>query len=181
MNNKGISLLEVILTLSILTIIGSVSVPSYKSIREYQKQLECNEIAVKLKNEIMNYITRSYSNNAGDYPILAFQKDYYKDSTTVCNITIDRLTMHLNKCILSSGIPVERVAKFYKVYELNIPDVISEGETYQAILHFIDRKDNEFYFYFDFYEEPDEGYDSAFFRSFTYIHPNKKSITLQLS
>ena len=89
--------------------------------------------------------------------------------------------MHLNKCILSSGIPVERVAKFYKVYELNIPDVISEGETYQAILHFIDRKDNEFYFYFDFYEEPDEGYDCAFFRSFTYIHPNKKSITLQLS
>lgn len=181
MNKKGITLLEVIISLTIVTVVGSISIPSFKAVKEYQKQLECNEIAYKLQNEIVNYITRSYSNNAGNYPILGVQKDSYKDTSAKCNITIDRLTMHINRCIVASGVPVELTTKFYPIYELNIPTTINEGELYQAVMHFKDRKNNEFYFYFDFYEDADEGYDCAYFRSFTYIHPNEKSITLHLT
>ena len=75
--NKGFTLIEVIISITIIGIMTSIMIPTYKNFNKTSDELIVKEKTMVIQNEIMTFINRQLLNKNQTYPIIGLQSTSY--------------------------------------------------------------------------------------------------------
>lgn len=111
---KGFSLIEVIITITIIGILTGIMIPSYTKYRTSGIDLEVKEKTLVIQNEIMSFMNRQILNNTQKYPVLG------SSSTEYLNIN------NVNPSNLKTF--VRGIMTYSQVLDINTFTIITNGE-----------------------------------------------------
>ena len=111
---KGFSLIEVVITLTIVGIMTGIMIPSYKNYSKASTDLEVKEKTLVIQNEIMTFINQQLYNKNQTYPIIG------SSSTEFINVN-NIITNELKTF-------VRGVMTFSQVLDIKTFTVITSGE-----------------------------------------------------
>lgn len=82
MNNRGFTLIELIITIALLSIIAVISFVSINNVIEDSKINDCNTLVNNIKSAVMEYVSDNRYNED------AFSYCSFTDPNAICNVTI---------------------------------------------------------------------------------------------
>ena len=85
---KGFSLIEVIVTITIIGILTGIMIPSYTNYRESSVDLEVKEKALVIQNEIMIFINQQILNKTQTYPVVGTSSSEYLNYNNINSSTL---------------------------------------------------------------------------------------------
>lgn len=89
--NKGFTLIEVILSITIIGIITSIMIPTYKNYDQTKEELVVKEKALVIQNEIMTFLNGQLSNTTQTYPVIGSSSTTYLGVNNVSTTSLKSL------------------------------------------------------------------------------------------
>lgn len=164
---RGFSLLEVVISISIIGILSGIAIPTYQFFVEEKKNISSEQDAIMIKDDMLSYMATYQNGSSGyDYPIVGLQSTATNGTTDYCNIKYTQLVTFSQG--LANNVTLFSYSSNYKNYEYEMGTVFKSGVTTCTVtLNFKDQK--RIIFYYDVYDNSLNYRDLAYLIGFTYF------------
>lgn len=110
--NKGFTLIEVIISITIIGIISSIMIPTYKNYDKTKETLVVKEKTLVIQNEIMTFLNNTLLDTNQTYPVIGLSSSTYLN---VNNVSVNSLKTFVRGCMTYSK--VLDINSFTKIVE----------------------------------------------------------------
>ena len=172
--NKGFSLLEVVVTVSILGILSTFIIPLYNYFNKTKANIELDNITLSIKNDFSEYVGSYLNISNKEYPISSSNKT---GDVGVKNFTDTELKIFCNAVVASSKVLTENDSISNRVVETSEID----NRIYYATLTYTFKSGKMIVFKIKCIDNQYSYKDIGYFQEFTYYDKkgNNKTIIME--
>ena len=162
----GFSLLEVVISISIIGILSSIAIPTYQFFIKEKNNLNVEQEALMIKDDLLTYMATYQNGSSGfEYPIIGQSSTSSNGTNGVCNITSSQLVSFSQG--LANNASVLNFATNRNGYEYEMGTSFTSGVMRCTVtLNFKDKK--RIIFEYDIHDNSLNYRDLGYLRGFTY-------------
>ena len=174
----GFSLLEVVISISIIGILSGIAIPTYQYFINQQKNLSVEQDAIMIKDDILTYMASYQNGSTGyDYPIVGLSSTQTDGTVGVCNIKYSQLVSFSQG--VANNVTLLSYKGNYKNYEYEMGTTFTTGIMNCSVtLNFKDQK--KMIFHFAIHDNSLNYRDLAYLTGFTYYDSSGSSFDVTM-